>query len=231
MSPTAHLLIGAVLFYGGHVLLAAAPIRPRLAARLGQRGFAMVYSSVALLGLVWLGYGYAVAPRQRWWGGPDLAAAPLVLMAPATVLIVGAFSQRNPTVVGQSKALGAEAARGILAVTRHPFLWAVAFWALGHLVVNGDLPSLVLFGGMLALALLGTAEIDRKSRQRDPAGWAAFAARSSNLPFAAIAAGRNRLRWAEIGWWRFTLAALLYAALIGAHAPVIGCSPIGAFAK
>lgn len=227
MSGTFHLLVGAALFYGGHALLASAPVRPRLVGRLGERGFAMVYSTVALFGLLWLGYGYTVAPREPWWGGPELAGVPLVLMAPATLFLVGAFTQRNPTAVGQTQGLDADAARGVMRITRHPFLWAVALWALGHLVVNGDFPSLVLFGGMLALALFGAAEIDRKARRRDPAGWAAFAALSSNLPFAAVAAGRNRLRWSEIGWWRFALAAALYALLIGLHSPVIGISPVG----
>lgn len=226
MSGTSHLLIGAALFHGGHLILASAPVRPKLAARLGERGFTILYSAVALIGLLWLCFGYATAPRAPWWG-PELAAAPLLLMAPASLLFVGAFSQRNPTTVGQMSGLGAEAARGVIAITRHPFLWSVALWAVGHLVVNGDFPSLVLFGGMLALALVGTVEIDRKTRRRDPAGWTAFAARTSNLPFAAIAQGRARLVWSEIGWWRLALSAAFYALLIGLHPAVFGVSPVG----
>lgn len=225
MNPILHLAAGALVFFGGHVLLSAAPVRPGMVARLGERGFLALYSTIALIGLVWLGYGYAVAPREPWWGGPGLAAVPLVLMAPAALLYVGAFSQRNPTSVGQSA--DADAARGIMRITRHPFLWAMALWAAGHLVVNGDLPSLVLFGGILALSLVGMREIDRKSRRRDPVGFAAFEARTSMVPFAAIARGHNRLVWSEIGWWRLAIAALLYAALIGLHPLVIGASPVG----
>ncbi|HEX6103598.1 MAG TPA: NnrU family protein [Alphaproteobacteria bacterium] len=220
-----HLAAGALVFFGGHVLLSAAPVRPGVVARLGERGFLALYSTIALIGLVWLGYGYAVAPREVWWGGPGLAAVPLVLMAPAALLYVGAFSQRNPTSVGQSA--DADAARGIMRITRHPFLWAMALWAASHLAVNGDLPSLVLFGGILALSLVGMREIDRKSRRRDPVGFAGFEARTSVVPFAAIAQGRNRLVWSEIGWWRVAIAALLYAALIGLHPYVIGASPVG----
>jgi uncharacterized membrane protein len=146
-------------------------------------------------------------------------------MAPASLLYVGAFSQRNPTSVGQSA--DADAARGIMRITRHPFLWAMALWAAGHLAVNGDASSLVLFGGILALSLIGMRAIDGKSRRRDPVGFAAFEARTSVVPFAAIAQGRNRLVWSEIGWWRVAMAALLYAALIGLHPHVIGVSPVG----
>ena len=198
---------------------------PASSPRLGERGFLALYSTVALIGLIWLGYGYAVAPREPWWGGPDFAVVPLVLMAPAALLYVGAFSQKNPTSVGQSA--DADAARGILRITRHPFLWAMALWAVGHLAVNGDLPSLVLFGGILALSLVGMRAIDRKSLGRDPVGFAAFEARTSAVPFAAIAQGRNRLVWSEIGWGRIALAAVLYAALIGLHPLVIGASPMG----
>jgi uncharacterized membrane protein len=58
-------------------------------------------------------------------------------------------------------------------------------------------------------------------------GFAAFEARTSMVPFAAIARGHNRLVWSEIGWWRLAIAALLYAALIGLHPLVIGASPVG----
>jgi uncharacterized membrane protein len=225
MAGAVHLWAGALIFFGGHLLLSSQPVRPGLIAALGERGFLAFYSTVALIGLVWLGYGYAVAPREPWWGGPHLAGIPILLMAPAALLYVGAFTQRNPTSVGQSG--DAEAARGILRITRHPFLWAMALWAAGHLFVNGDAPSLVLFGGILLLSLTGMREIDRKSRRRDPGGFAAFEARTSMVPFAAIAQGRNRLVWSEIGWWRVALAALLYAALIGLHPLVIGVSPVG----
>ena len=227
MNGLLHLWIGAVLFFGGHAVLSSPALRPVLAARLGQRGFTMLYSTLAFLGLAWLIYGYAVAPRQRWWAGPNFAIVPLILMAPASLLLVGAFTQKNPTAIGQGGTLSAADARGIQRITRHPFLWAVVLWAVGHLVVNGNLPSLVLFGGMLALALLGTLGIDRKSRERDPANWRDFAARTSNIPFAAILERRNRLVWSEIGWGRVVAAVALYVALILAHPYVIGVSPLG----
>jgi uncharacterized membrane protein len=227
MNGLLHLLIGAVLFFGGHAVLSAPALRPVLVGRLGQRGFTMLYSTLATIGLVWLIYGFAVAPRQLWWGGSNLAIVPLVLMAPASLLLVGAFTQKNPTAVGQGINLSAADSRGIQRITRHPFLWAVVLWAVGHLVVNGNFPALVLFGGMLVLALFGAAGIDRRSRERDPVNWTSFAAVTSNIPFAAIVSGRNRLVWSEIGWGRVALAVPLYLVLILAHPYVIGVSPLG----
>ena len=70
--------------------------------------------------------------------------------------------------------------------------------------------------------------IDRKLAARRGADWQRFADASSNLPFAAILAGRQRLVLAEIGWWRIALALVIYVALLAAHPWLFGASPLGA---
>jgi uncharacterized membrane protein len=60
------------------------------------------------------------------------------------------------------------------------------------------------------------------------AAWEPFAAQTSIVPFAAIAAGRNRFIPREIGFWRWGVALLVYALMLGGHAPVIGVSPFPA---
>jgi len=107
-------------------------------------------------------------------------------------------------------------------ITRHPFLWGVALWALVHLIVNGDLASLILFGSLLVLALGGTAAIDAKRRRSFGEQWMQFAAVTSNVPFAAIVAGKNRLGPAvvEIGVWRPLVAIVVYAVAFYLHGRV-----------
>jgi uncharacterized membrane protein len=112
--------------------------------------------------------------------------------------------------------------RGIVRVTRHPFLAGVAIWAFAHLLVNGDTASIVLFGTLLSLALLGPRLIDAKRARAYGERWAAFAAQTSVLPFAAIAAGRNRFVVYEIGTWRLLLGAVAYVALLAGHRWLIG---------
>jgi uncharacterized membrane protein len=104
-------------------------------------------------------------------------------------------------------------------ITRHPFLWGVALWALVHLIVNGDLAGLILFGALLVLALGGTVSIDAKRRRAFGEQWTQFAAVTSCVPFAAIAAGRNRLGAAllEIGIWRPLAALAVYAVVFYLH--------------
>src|SRR5262249_39128244 len=101
------------------------------------------------------------------------------------------------------------------------FLGGVALWALVHLIVNGDLASLILFGSLLVLALGGTAAIDAKRRRSFGEQWMQFAAVTSNVPFAAIVAGKNRLGPAvvEIGVWRL-LIAIVYAVAFYLHGRV-----------
>ena len=118
------------------------------------------------------------------------------------------------------------AVRGMLTVTRHPMMWAFALWALSHLAANGDAASIVLFGAIALLALVGTLAIDAKKRARWGAAWRGFSARTSNLPLAAAAAGRTRLDLAGIGWVTPAIAAAAYVALILLHRLVIGVSPL-----
>jgi len=110
----------------------------------------------------------------------------------------------------------------MLRITRHPFLWGVAIWAIGHLIVNGDPASMVLFGTMLVLALFGTASIDAKRRRALGPKWDAFAAQTSNAPFGAIASGRQKLSLGEVGWWRILLAIAVWALLAWAHPFLFG---------
>jgi uncharacterized membrane protein len=75
---------------------------------------------------------------------------------------------------------------------------------------------------MLVLAIFGTASIDAKRKRALGGKWDAFAAQTSNIPFAAILAGRQSLKLSEIGWWRIALAVAIYAALLVGHPYAFG---------
>jgi uncharacterized membrane protein len=119
-------------------------------------------------------------------------------------------------------AQGPEIARGMVRITRHPFLWGVALWAAVHLIVNGFVAPLVLFGSLLTLAVIGTTAIDAKRRRNFKEQWTSFAAVTSNIPFAAIITGRNQLRpaLAEIGVWRLLIAIVVYGVVFYLHGRV-----------
>jgi uncharacterized membrane protein len=99
-------------------------------------------------------------------------------------------------------------------------MWGIMLWALAHILARGEVAALVFFGGFFILAALGTLLMDRRKRV-DP-DFARFAALTSNVPFVAIAQGRNRLAWREIGALRPVIGLVLFAGLLYAHPWISG---------
>jgi uncharacterized membrane protein len=213
------LLVAGVAFCGSHVLLSSTRLRGSLRDQLGENGYLVVYSLTALATFAWFVAAYARAPTILFWVPPAWTAlVPVALMPFATFLLVAGYSTPNPTAVGMERRAGADdPAPGILRVTRHPVMWSLGLWAVGHLVANEDLASLYFFGAIAALALGGTLLIDRKKRLALGSNWQRLASVTSNFPCAALLAGRSRLRWRDIGLLRPLAALLLYAVLFLAH--------------
>jgi uncharacterized membrane protein len=118
--------------------------------------------------------------------------------------------------------------RGVLRITRNPVMWAIGLWALAHMVPNGDWASLLLFGTLAVLALLGSVMIDAKNAVRWGDAWTRWTQLSSNIPFVALIQGRQALGTTirEIGWVRLAVALVLYAGLLHAHSWLFGVSPL-----
>lgn len=223
------LALAGLFFIAIHLGVAGTALRDRAVALAGPRGYMILFSLASLGGLWWLASAYTGAGYVPLWGQPEwwkLVAD--VLMLPAFVLVLTGLLTPNPTAVAQENLAG-RPPQGIVRVTRHPFLVGVALWAFLHLVANGDVASLLLFGTILIVAVAGPFSIDAKRRRRLGGGWDAFASRTSILPFGAIAAGRTTLDLAGIGWWRIGLGVLAYALFIGGHRHIIGVSPFPSF--
>ena len=156
--------------------------------------------------------------------GRGVHDAGILVVLAAFLLGVPGLMMPSPTSVKQEGAVG-NGAHGVLRITRHPFLWGVALWSGFHLAANGDLASVILFGTFFVLALSGTVSIDAKRRRKLGAAWDAFAANTSNLPFAAILSGRTSFRAREYFDWRFFVTLLIFAVVLFGHARVIGVSP------
>ncbi|HEX5078482.1 MAG TPA: NnrU family protein [Geminicoccaceae bacterium] len=224
------LLLAAALLLATHYGVSATPLRGWLVARLGERASLALYALLSLAILIWLIVAYRRAPYVELWPMAVWSPwVPLIVMPFALLLLVCGIGTMRPSAIGAPGTLDrAEPARGMLRVTRHPFMWGVALWALAHMVPNGDAAAVVLFGTFAGLALLGTRLIDRKLAARHGAPWRRFAATTSNLPFAAILAGRQHLDVPEIGWLRPCVALALYALLLALHPWLFGLSPFGA---
>lgn len=224
------LTLSALFFLGTHLGIAGTGLRGALVAMMGERLYLLGYSIVSLVAIAWLADSYTLAPYVATWGQLyGLQPLALVLMLPAFLLAVAGLTTPSPTLVGAENLLREEhVGSGILRVTRHPFLMGVAWWALIHLVVNGDIAALLLFGSLLVLSLAGAYSIDAKRAAVMGDAWRDFAARTSVLPFAAIVRGRNRFMPGEIGWWRMVLGAVAWAAMLYLHLGLFGVSPLAA---
>jgi uncharacterized membrane protein len=134
------------------------------------------------------------------------------------MFIVSGVTTPNPTIAGLGDRVAQpNVVHGMLRITRHPFLWGIALFGVGHLVVRHDAASWTMFGTLLFVAVVGTISIDAKRRRSHGAQWERFRLETSNVPFAAILGGRQQLRLKEIGTIRLLAALFVWAALIWAH--------------
>jgi uncharacterized membrane protein len=211
------LLAATAAFLLAH-FVSSTPLRPKLVATLGEWPYRGVYSLVAFVTLGWMIWAYAGAPREALWTG--LRELPRLVMPLALVLIACGYA-RNPTMVGADRLLKSEnPARGIIRVTRHPIMWGVMLWAAAHLLARGERAAVVFFGGFLVLAALGTILMDRR-KSSDP-DFQRFKAVTSSVPFVAIAQGRNRIVWHEIGWKRPAIGIAAFALVFFLHPWISG---------
>lgn len=146
----AWLIVGLVLFLGVHSVSIVSPQgRHALAQRMGESGFKGLYTLISFLGLGLIIWGYGLARQAPVFlytpptGMRHLAA---LLMLPVFVLLLAAYLPGR-----------------VQRAARHPMLLAVKFWALAHLLANGTLADVLLFGGFLAWAVADRISVKRRA--------------------------------------------------------------------
>lgn len=215
--------LGAAMavFVGGHFILSSLSVRRPIIRKLGENGFRGGYSIAMLLALVWVVFAYRAAPTVALYAPPaELRWVAIAIMPVASILLVAAATGRNVTAVGGEAQIApgeTYAPQGIFTVTRHPMLWAFALWGVSHLLVRGDMASILLFGGMTVLSLGGMAHIDRRRAATLGPDWGPVALNTSAVPFRAAVEGRVKVDWAGIGLGRVAGGLALYAVMVVAH--------------
>lgn len=132
------LVTGLLLFFGVHVVPMLGGIRAALVARLGEPFYKGLFSIVSLAGFVLIVLGFSRTPVVPLWLPPPWShGLALFLMPAAFILLVAAYIPGN-----------------IRRITRHPMLAGVLLWAVAHLIANGDLASLLLFGTFAVYAVV-----------------------------------------------------------------------------
>ena len=223
------MIAALALFFASHILPARPAIRKWLRAVLGPSLHLVLYSGVSLAILGWLIVAAGRAPYVELW---PIAAwqfwVPNITMPLACLLIAGGVVAPNPFSIAGRDIWRFDPARpGMAGVTRHPLIWALTLWALSHLIPNGDLAHVVLFGLFAAFGLIGMVAMDaRLRRQWGERVWAERSRRTSFFPFAAIVGGRLAIKQLSLDWRPLAMAMALYAAAIALHPWIIGVSPL-----
>jgi len=151
------LILGLVLFLGIHTVSTLRTARAAVIGRLGEGPYKGLYSLVSAVGLVLIDWGF---DRYRSAGYIQVWDPPFAIFHPiALVLLWFAFVALASAYAPPSK---------IKATLRHPMLVAVKVWALSHLLVNGDLGSMLLFGALLAWAIYDRIAVKRRGDQGAP---------------------------------------------------------------
>jgi len=179
-----------VAFAGTHMALSSLRLRPRLVARLGERGFQGLYSLVALATFVPLVRAY----YQHKHAGPllwtltEVPGARLVafaLMGVAATLVVAGLVQPSPASMARGKA----EVRGVARITRHPLLMGFGVWGVAHLLVaTVNTAELAFVGGVPLFAMLGCAHQDRRKLVTVGERYRAYHAATPFLPFSRAGA-------------------------------------------
>jgi uncharacterized membrane protein len=189
------LVLGLVLFIGAHsIRMVAAPWRDAQIARFGKQGWRGLFSLLSAAGIVLIVYGYGLARRDpvAVWAPPFwMAHVTALLTAIAFIFITAAYVRGNHF----KRALG------------HPFLCGVVLWAFGHLLANGTLNAIVLFGAFFIWALLDFGSERRRDREAGVVYPQGTAARDAIVVVIGLVA------WAVFAFWL--------------HGPLIGVRPLG----
>ena len=148
------LILGLIIFIALHVLVTRREMRASVIGRLGEGPYKALFSLASIIGVLLIGWGFA---RYRATGWVDIWYPPawtrhvtVALVWPAIICIVAAYIPGN-----------------IKRILKHPMLVGVKLWAVAHLLANGDLGSIILFGSILAWAVYDRISLKRRT---DPGG-------------------------------------------------------------
>ncbi len=221
MDPVLRVALAFGLFAASHIGLAWLPVRQFLVVRLGRWGFTAVFTLAA-----WITFGAAISTYAAHAGeGPagfalgGHAAARFALVAAIAVgamLMSGAFAGygRSPYALGGEHV---REAHGLERVTRHPFFVGVALLGGSHALLATRLVGAIAMGSLACFALVGAWFQDRKLLALRGGPYADYLAATSTVPFAAIAAGRQRMVWAELPYGMLSIGLALAWALRAVH--------------
>ena len=176
------MILGLALFIGAHVFITMRERRAVAIARLGEGPYKGVLALASLVGIILMGYGFAsyrAAGMINVWSPPAWTRHVTDLLVwPAIIFVVAAYVRGD-----------------IARVLKHPMLVGVKLWALAHLISNGDLGSIILFGSILGWAVFDRITLKRRSDPGAPP--IPYGGRTNDI----IAVAVGTLIYLALGFW------------------------------
>ena len=189
------MILGLALFLGVHTITTQRGLRARAIVSLGEGGYKIGYALASIAGLALIVWGFAEYRATGWidvwYPLTALKHVTLALMLPAVILVVASYIRGR-----------------IYTMLKHPMLAGVKLWAVAHLLANGDLGSIILFG-----SFLGWAVFDRISLKRRA---------DAGAPPIPVGGAGNDLIAVAVGFVAYLALAFAF------HPVVIGVPVIGA---
>ena len=149
------MILGLVLFLGIHTVTTQRELRARAITSLGEGGYKIVYALLSLAGLALIVWGFAAYRATGWidvWQPPKaFKHVTVALMLPAVILVVASYIRGR-----------------IYTTLKHPMLAGVKLWAAAHLIANGDLGSIILFGSFLGWAVFDRISLKHRADSGAP---------------------------------------------------------------
>ncbi|MBC7132485.1 MAG: NnrU family protein [Roseovarius sp.] len=216
--------LGALaVFFLSHRLPLRPGVKAALVARLGPRGFGLGYSVLSLCVLGWVIAAAGRAPHVPLWGWADWQVwGTLAGMLGACLIAALAIGRPNPFSFGGREGAGYDPARpGLIRYTRHPLLLALGLWAGAHLLPNGDLAHVGLFGLFAGFALLGGRLVDRRRKAALGAVWVRLDEARRVTPLWPPRPASVRGAAGRLG-----VGLVVHAVLLVVHPLVVGVSPL-----
>ena len=186
MSGIGMLALASIAFVGTHFLMSH-PLRAPMIGKLGERGFAGVYTLVSLATFAWMIKAYPAAsaetPQPLWDAGQIGFVIATLLMWLGSVLFLGSL-RRNPAFPRPGKPIQRiDEPNGVYSITRHPMMWGFTLWSITHAIVDATQASLILSLAIAFLALVGAALQDVKKAQLLGDVWKEWLSKTSFIPY------------------------------------------------
>ena len=222
-------------FVAGHVLFTHSRIRSGLTRLIGTKAYWSLFSLTSI-GLFTCALWSALnAPQDIVWKyEPWHGLLAFVFILTGFALIIFSIRSPNPfSLFASAQSYSAEA-KGLTPITRHPVLWGIVFWAIGHIIANGNAGIIAFFVIQTLFSVFGAASMDKRFKNKVSAeAWRTLSEGTSFVPnplglFRVIRAGGFTYKQV---FWRTVIFILLTIVLVSVHPLLLGVSPVSAIVQ